>query len=418
MGAVLVDSVAYSDIASYLHSDDFYIMRHRWIWEAVGRLVAKKIAVDFMTVCEELDSIGNLSEVGGPAYLTQLISASPTSQHADDYAQIVGQLSVRRGLLKSANEMARAAYDESLSIDDVLDQSKKSVGDVCEHHFGKGRGKTADEINAEFREYLFTPKHVVKTYIPELDRITGGLFETELTMFAGAPGIGKTALFLQIARNAANRSNQRRVLYCSLEMATVQMWARMACPMAGLKWLDVRAGNVEEYQLEVLAECSQRLKEEYEDRLIVDEESRTPGEILRSFLYYQPDLLIVDPLQDILWSKREESPVIWMPAVCRFLRNDIAKKHRRPILLAHHINKDVDNRAQGDKRPQVGDIRWGKEIEAVVDILLMPYRHDMVVGRTSDVKEVPFEIHAKKHRQGDAQGFCILNYKLEEQWFD
>ena len=87
LGSVLINPEAYYDVAAFLQSDDFYIHRHRWIWESFHRLHERRVPIDFLTVSEELDQMGQLAEVGGPAYLTALINNVPTSLHAESYGQ-------------------------------------------------------------------------------------------------------------------------------------------------------------------------------------------------------------------------------------------------------------------------------------------------------------------------------------------
>src|SRR5512143_3206554 len=95
LGAVLINPEAYYDVAQFLRADDFYIHRHRWIWEAFVRLHERRIPLDLLTVTDELDQQGQLAEVGGPAYLTALINNVPTSMHAEAYGRIVEADSIR-----------------------------------------------------------------------------------------------------------------------------------------------------------------------------------------------------------------------------------------------------------------------------------------------------------------------------------
>ncbi|HEY5158616.1 MAG TPA: DnaB-like helicase N-terminal domain-containing protein, partial [Anaerolineales bacterium] len=89
VGAVLINPEAYLDLAQFLQPDDFYIVRHRWIWEAFARLHEKRVPLDFLTISEELESAGQLAEIGGPAYLTALLNQVPTSLHAEAYGHMV-----------------------------------------------------------------------------------------------------------------------------------------------------------------------------------------------------------------------------------------------------------------------------------------------------------------------------------------
>ena len=126
VGAVLINPEAYYDLAQFLQADDFYIHRHRWIWEAFTRLHEKRIPLDFLTVTQELQSAGQLAEIGGPAYLTALLNQVPTSLHAEAYGRMVEASAIRRRLLTSANQIATLAYDEHESVENVIEE----VGEI------------------------------------------------------------------------------------------------------------------------------------------------------------------------------------------------------------------------------------------------------------------------------------------------
>ncbi len=117
IGSVMINPEAYYDVAQFLQADDFYIHRHRWIWEAFTRLHERRTPIDFLTVSEELDQKGQLAEIGGPAYLTALINNVPTSLHAEAYGHIVEESAIRRRMLTAANEIAKLAYQRGQRVE-------------------------------------------------------------------------------------------------------------------------------------------------------------------------------------------------------------------------------------------------------------------------------------------------------------
>src|SRR5512145_1185108 len=132
VGAVLINPEAYYDIAQFLQADDFYIHRHRWIWEAFTHLHERRIPIDFLTVSEELSKTNQLAEVGGPAYLTALINNVPTSLHAEAYGRMVEATAIRRRMLAAANDIAKLAYQEETSVDSAMDEAEKAIFGVSE----------------------------------------------------------------------------------------------------------------------------------------------------------------------------------------------------------------------------------------------------------------------------------------------
>ena len=132
LGSVLINPEAYYDVAPFLQADDFYIHRHQWIWQVFVRLHERRSPIDFLTVTEDLGRMGQLAEIGGPAYLTYLVTNVPTSLHAEAYGRIIEENSIRRRMLTAANDIAKLAYKEASSVDDVMDEAEKAIFGVSE----------------------------------------------------------------------------------------------------------------------------------------------------------------------------------------------------------------------------------------------------------------------------------------------
>src|SRR4030066_264979 len=127
LGAVLINPESYFEVSQFLRSDDFYIQRHRWLWESFMRLNERRTPIDFLTVVEELDQTGQLNEVGGPAYISTLINNVPSSLHAEAYGHIVEQTAIRRRMLDAANKIAKLAYQEENRLETVMDEAQKAI---------------------------------------------------------------------------------------------------------------------------------------------------------------------------------------------------------------------------------------------------------------------------------------------------
>src|SRR4030042_1565740 len=132
LGAVLINPESYFEVSQFLRSEDFYIQRHRWVWEAFMRLQERRAPIDFLTIVEELDQIGVLNEIGGPAYISSLINNVPSSLHAEAYGRIVEQTAIRRPMLEAANRIARLAYQEESRLETVMDEAEKAIFGVSE----------------------------------------------------------------------------------------------------------------------------------------------------------------------------------------------------------------------------------------------------------------------------------------------
>ena len=208
IGAVLINPDAYYDVAQFLQANDFYIHRHKWIWEVFNRLHERRTPIDLLTVSEELDQLNQLAEVGGPAYLTALINNVPTSLHAEAYGRIVEETSIRRRMLTAANEIAKLAYQQENSIESVMDEAEKSVFGVSERRMTRDL-QTIQQVLSDYYDRIDQLAsrgdefYGVPTGFIDLDKLLSGLQPSDLLIVAGRPGMGKTAFMLSVAKNAA-----------------------------------------------------------------------------------------------------------------------------------------------------------------------------------------------------------------------
>ena len=250
VGAVLINPEAYYDLAQFLQADDFYIHRHRWIWEAFTRLHEKRIPLDFLTVTEELQSAGQLAEIGGPAYLTALLNQVPTSLHAEAYGRMVEAAAIRRRLLTSANTIATLAYNEQETVENVIEESEKSLFNVSErrlHNDVKPISQVMSEVYDRIDELAKRPEDIVgvPAGFKDLDHMLGGLQPSDLLIIAGRPGQGKSGFLLSVAMNAA-LLHKKHIAIFSLEMSNEQVAQRLISQQTGIDSQHLRTGKLDE----------------------------------------------------------------------------------------------------------------------------------------------------------------------------
>src|SRR5215211_5958575 len=180
VGAVFINPEVYYDIAQFLDADDFYIHRNKWIWESFTSLHEQRIPIDLLTVSDELDRRNQLSEIGGPAYLTSLVNQVPSSLNAESYGRIVESYSIRRKMIHAANQIASIAYNERTSVDDVMDEAEKAVFNVSERrlrHDLVSIKKVASDFYDRIDDLAKRPEDIVgvPTGFIDLDRMLTGL---------------------------------------------------------------------------------------------------------------------------------------------------------------------------------------------------------------------------------------------------
>jgi len=269
------------------------------------------------------------------------------------------------------------------------------------------------QMDEEFREIINNPKPSINLGIAELDNGLGGLFTNEMSLWAGRPAMGKTSLLACIARNVAL---SEPVIFFSLEMNRIQLWARMACGMYGVPWKKVRSGNVDEETKENVKSASILLQSLYKDRLIVQDEVRTIPDFVQICTKYRPRLVIIDHLAEIDWHDQDAEQLKWFGLAAKQLRNLIARRLHCHVALIHQLSRKVEDRV--NKRPIMSDLKWSGDLEQIADIVLMLYRDDMYYN--TDVQKqdtVLLELLVTKYRQGDTM-IIKLGYDLKRQWFD
>jgi replicative DNA helicase len=361
LGAVLINPEVYYDLAQFLQPDDFFIHRLRWVWESFTRLHEARTPIDILTVSEDLERNGQLIEVGGAAYLTALLNQVPTTLHAEAYGRMIESASIRRKMLTAANQIATLAYDESEKIDTVMGEAEKAIFNVSERklrhdvlpirtvlseyydRMGELAGRTDEEIFG------------VPTGFIDLDRLLGGLQNSDLLILAGRPGTGKTAMLLTIAHNAA-LIHKKRVAIFSLEMSNEQVVQRMIAQETGIDSHRLRTGKLNEDDWSVFTHAIEILSD---TKIHLDDTpALTPLQLRtkcrRLQMEYGIDLIILDYLQLMSGETRTDNRVQEVSYISRSLKA-LARELNVPLLSAAQLSRAVEQRA--DKEPVLSDLR-------------------------------------------------------------
>lgn len=401
IGAVLVNPEAYYDLATFLKGDDFYIHRNRWIWEAFTRLHERRTPIDLLTVSQELDTAGQLAEVGGPTYLTALIHNVPTSLHAQAYGRMVEEAAIRRRMLNAANEIARLAYHQESSVETVMDQAEKVVFGVSE------RRTTRDlqPIRHVLSEYFDRIEELsrrddetrgVPTGFTDLDKLLGGLQPSDLLIVAGRPGSGKTAFMLSAAKNAAQK-HRKHVAIFSLEMSNEQLVQRLISQETGIDSQRLRTGKLNEDEWPVFVHAIEVLSSTM--IFLDDTPALTPLQLRtkcrRLDMEYKLDLVLVDYLQLMGSGMRVENRVQEVSYISRNMKV-LARELNVPVLAAAQLSRAIEQRA--DKEPQLSDLRESGSLEQDADIVMFIHRPELYDKDTLDKNLA--QIKVAKHRNG------------------
>ena len=396
LGAILINPDSYFEVEQYLQAEDFFIHRNRFVWEAITRLNERHTPIDFLTITEELDKVGHLSEIGGPVFLSGLINQVPTSLHAEAYAQIIEQTAVRRRMLDTANMVAKLAFDESSTLDMVINESEKAISSMGHRLHTRDFQPISRVLGSLYEPSGESSDHPgmpgVPTGFNELDRLLQGLQPSDLIIVAGRPGTGKTSLLLSIAMQAA-KIHKKHIAVMTLETSSEQLAERLIAQESRIDTQRIRLRNLDASGMQILSASIETLNKLH---LFLDD---TPAITMHQMrvkcrqihMEHRLDLIIVDYLQLISGGERFENRVQEVSSVTRQLKV-LARELNVPVLAAAQLSRAVELRV--DKRPILSDLRESGSIEMDADVVL--FLHCSEEGKLSNLVDVI----VAKHRNG------------------
>jgi len=419
LGSVLINPDAFFEVAPFLPPEDFYLHHNRWIWEAFLRLQDQRLPIDILTVSEELERQGKLSEVGGVAYLTGLVARVPTSLHAEAYGHLVEQAATRRRLLTAASQVARLAHQADLPVEETVEDAEKAIFAVGERRLRRELQPLKQVLSAYYDRLDYQARHPeeavgVPTGFIDLDRLLGGMQPSDLLIIAGRPGQGKSAFCLSVAHNAAQRQGKHVAVF-SLEMSKEQLVQRLIAQSTAIDAHRLRLGEIQDQEWPVFTQAVSGLSAV---QLYLDD---TPGitplqlrtKCRRLHAEVGLDLVIVDYLQLMSGEGRFENRQQEVSHISRSLKV-LARELNVPVLAAAQLSRAVEQRA--DKRPVLSDLRESGALEQEADVVLFIHRPETYDGTPANQNLA--EIIVAKHRNGPVHPGIELVFRRELAKFE
>jgi replicative DNA helicase len=404
LGGVLLDNAALDRVLEVVSADDFYREAHRRIFAAMLELSERSEPADIITLSDLLRSRGLLAEVGGAAYLGELAERVPTAANIMQYARIVKEKAILRGLIAAATDIATRGYDAREDVDELLDQAEHRIFAISERKIRPSFFRMGDVIMETLKtvERLYEHKQLVTgvpTGFDDLDRLTAGLQPSDLIIIAGRPSMGKTAFALNIAQHAALTAGLGVAVF-SLEMAKEQLVLRMLCSEARVDNAKVRAGYLGERDFPKLAMAAQRLAEA---PIYIDDspglsvlELRAKARRLKRDPTAKLGLVIVDYLQLMRGLGPSDSREQEISQISRSLKG-LAKELSLPVVALSQLNRQVESRA--DRRPMMADLRESGAIEQDADVIAFIFREEVYKPEQDELHGIA-EVIVAKQRNG------------------
>jgi replicative DNA helicase len=360
IGAVLLNPEAFVPLVAFLRADDFFLLRHKYIWEAFTRLNERGEPFDFVVVAEELDNAKQLVDVGGHAYLVHLANNTPSAFNAEFYARIVQRTAVRRRLIEASDAIRTLANDETRALDDVISEVEAKLFSVTDAQIKRSFVPMWEAMSNYYdhmeRLLMLNGRPVgVPTGFRELDQLLGGFQRSDLLVFAGRPGMGKTSFLLTIALNTARLG--ARVGIFTMEMGVEQIVQRIVAMESGINVQKLRLGQLTPAEVSRFTEVVGRLSEL---RIFIDDTpALSPLDIRTKSRRLQHehglDLVIVDYMQLMNAGKGyENNRVQEISYISRSLK-ELARELNVPLISAAQLSRAVEQRQ--DKRPVLSDLR-------------------------------------------------------------
>ncbi|WP_321480218.1 replicative DNA helicase [uncultured Bacteroides sp.] len=422
IGALMIEKDAYSEVSEILRPESFYEHRHQLIYSAITDLAVQQKPVDILTVTEQLRKRGELEEIGGPFYITQLSSKVASSAHIEYHARIIAQKFLARQLITFSSDIETKAFDETLDVDDLMQEAEGKLFEISQRNMKKDY----TQINPVIAEaYELLQKAAARTDglsglesgFTKLDKMTSGWQNSDLVIIAARPAMGKTAFVLSMARNIAVNFRSPVALF-SLEMSNVQLVNRLIVNVCEIPGEKIKSGQLAAYEWQQL---DYKLKDLIDAPLYVDDtpslsvfELRTKAR--RLVREHGVKIIIIDYLQlmnasGMSFGSRQEE----VSTISRSLKG-LAKELNIPIIALSQLNRGVESREGIEgKRPQLSDLRESGAIEQDADMVCFIHRPEYYKiysdDKGNDLRGMA-EIIIAKHRNG-ATGDVLLRFKGE-----
>jgi replicative DNA helicase len=416
LGAIMLEKSAFDTVVEILKPECFYVDAHQRIYRAMQSLAQKSQPIDILTVVEELKFRSELETVGGPYYVTRLTNTVVSAANIEAHSRIVLQKFIQRELIRISGEIISDSYEDSTDVFDLLDEAESKLFEITNNHLRKNFDpidrvlvKTIQRIeDMRNRNEDLTG---VPTGFSHLDQVTYGWQNTDLVILAARPSVGKTAFALNLARNAAlHPTKPTPIGFFSLEMSAGQLVQRILSAESEIMLEKIARGKLEEHEMKQLyARGIQRLAQA---PIFIDDtpalnifELRAKCRRLKN--KHNIGMIIIDYLQLMSGAgeNRNTNREQEISKISRDLKG-LAKELSIPIIALSQLSREVEKRKEGNKMPQLSDLRESGAIEQDADMVMFLYRpeyYDITSNEMGESNRGETHVRIAKHRNGSLE---------------
>ncbi|MCS4487951.1 replicative DNA helicase [Streptococcus sciuri] len=422
LGAIFLSPDKLITVREFITSEDFYKYSHQIIFRAMVTLSDRNDVIDVTTVRGILDSQGDLQNIGGLAYIVEVVNSVPTSANAEFYAKIVAEKAMLRNIISKLTDTVNLAYEGTIESEEVIADAEKALVDINERNSRSGFRRISDVLKINYENLEVRSKQTsditgLPTGFRDLDRITTGLHPDQLIILAARPGVGKTAFALNVAQNVGTKQNQPVAIF-SLEMSAEDLVNRFLASEGMVDARNLRTGRLTEQEWTNITIAQGALADA---PIYIDDTATIKVTEIRAKahkLAKETDglgLIVIDYLQ-LITGTRPENRQQEVSEISRQLKI-LAKELRVPVIALSQLSRSVEQRQ--DKRPILSDIRDSGSIEQDADIVAFLYREDYYRREGNDTEVVDdkvVEVILEKNRAG-ARGTVKLMFQKEYNKF-
>jgi len=402
LSALLLDARAFLDVVGEVSAEDFYHPAHQTLFRSMIALNDDRQPVDLVTLSDHLSTRKLLDQVGGPVLLAEISDFEATAANVVHHARIVRDKALKRRLIQVSSEIAETAFDDEGSGENLLDNAESRIFDISRANSRTTFTSLSDEMPGTF-DYVEAIMNRaggltgLPTGYGDLDEMTGGLQNGELIVLAARPSMGKTALALNVARNAA-MDHQAKVAFFSLEMTTRALVLRLLSSEARVDFSVFRSSYMPTRDFTALSHAGTHLSEA--DIWIDDSGAISILELKAKARRLKADkgldLVILDYLQLAHADGRQNRKDLEIAEISQGLKA-LAKELDIPVIALSQLNRGPEQRDPDKRRPNMGDLRESGAIEQDADVIAFIYR-DYVYNKDADPHDA--ELIIAKQRNG------------------
>ena len=413
LASIFKDPALFPVLKDLINIEDFYWIPHKWVWSSFINLYDSGRNIDMLTTVDEMEKSGSLenytSAVGGLkgiVALNKLRDLEIDTNHAESYASVVKDDSARRKIIEAMNKGIKWSIDGNPSIR-ILTNLEQELGKIASSSGTKSNAITtasnAVEIAKEAIDRARNGNGIeIKSGLIDLDNLVGGFFPGDLILISARAGEGKSAALLTIASNVAiNNKYKKKVSIFSMEMSTVDLINRLISQYMNISSTRLRKGDIKDSELDEYNNVMEKISKasiQFDDSSSLSiPEMRTK---VRKMKELGTDLILVDQLNLMnaqMPGAKEFEKIKWLS----YRLKEMAREFNVPILVAHQMNRGIEQKGQVQRDPQLSDLEQAGE-KASDMVIMIRHKKELNV-----IKESYF--HIVKHRNG-ATGFVPITF--------